>query len=169
MCCYVFQETVAVLVSHVCFSLVFFVSLFEKNLTYPHLKISISHDGVDVEISNICSLLLCVSGDGGCACVACLFLFCIFFCLFSKRTWLTCTWKFSYLMIGVHVEISNICSLLLFVSENGGCAVVTERRQLLFFCAGVAGSFTSPRHISASVSLIYMHSGWYLTRPSHLY
>ena len=114
LCCSVFQETVAVLVSLVYFSFAFFFSFFEKNLTYMHLKIFISHDGV-------------------------------------------------------HFEISDICSLLLCVSENGGCAVVTERRQLLFFCAGVAGSFTSPRHISASVSLIYMHSGWYLTRPSHLY
>ena len=61
-----------------------------------------------------------------------LILFCIFFVFFEKNL----TYMHLKIFIshdGVHFEISNICSLLLCVSENGGCAVVTERRQLLFF------------------------------------
>ena len=147
VCCYVFQETLAVLVSLVCFSLVFFVSLFEKNLTYPHLKISISHDGVDVEISNICSLLLCVSGDGGCACVACLFLFCIFFFLFSKRTWLTCTWKFSYLMMGFILRFPTFV-LCCSVFQKTVAALLSLREGSFFFFAPVLLA-RSPHHATS--------------------
>ena len=46
-------------------------------------------------------------------------------------------------MIGVHVEISNVCSLLLCVSENGGCAGVTERRPRHIFLRRVARSYYS--------------------------
>ena len=47
--------------------------------------------------------------------------------------------KVSYIMFKVDVEIANICFVLLCVSENGGCAGVTERRQLHIFCAVFAG------------------------------
>ena len=80
-----FQETVAVLVSHVWFSLVFFVSLFEKTWVTRTLKFSYLIIGVDVEISNICSLLLCVSGNGRCAGVACLVHFAFFLSFFEKN------------------------------------------------------------------------------------
>ena len=70
-------------------------------------------------------------------------------------------------MIGAHVDIANICSLLLFLSGNGGCAGVTERRQLhIFFalCLPACVPYATSGYISVSVSLVYMHSGWYLTQ-----
>ena len=43
--------------------------------------------------------------------------------------------KVSYVMFKVAVEIANICFVLFFLSENGGCAGVTKRRQLHIFFA----------------------------------
>ncbi len=40
--------------------------------------------------------------------------------------------KVSYVMLKVDVEIANICFVLLSLLGNGGCAGVTERRQLSF-------------------------------------
>ena len=73
------------LVSLVCFSLVFFVSLFEKNLTYPHLKISISHDGVDIEISNTFALCCSVFQETVAVLVSLVNSLLHFFCLFRKE------------------------------------------------------------------------------------
>ena len=70
-------------------------------------------------------------------------------------------------MIGAHVDIANICSLLLFPLGNGGCAGVTERRQLhIFFalCLPACVPYATSGYISVSVSLVYMHSGWYLAQ-----
>ena len=60
--------------------------------------------------------------------------------------------KVSYIMFKVDVEIANICFVLLCLSENGGCAGVTERRQLHIFlrCVGVCSlcNFTLHRCVS---------------------
>ena len=43
--------------------------------------------------------------------------------------------KVSYIMLEVDAEIANICFVVLCLSENGGCAGVTKRRQLHIFFA----------------------------------
>ena len=106
---------------------------FRKNLTSLHLKILISHDwGSCWDFWHLPCIYYVFRERWLCWCRLFSSLF-HFFCLFRKKTWVTCTWKLSYLMIGAHVDIANICSLLLCVSENGGCAGVTERRQLHIF------------------------------------
>ena len=70
-------------------------------------------------------------------------------------------------MIGAHVDIANIFSLLLFRLGNGGCAGVTERMQPhIFFalCLLACVPYVTSGYISVSVSLVYMHSGWYLAQ-----
>ena len=65
------------------------------------------------------------------------------------------------------VMIANMCFVLLCLSGNGGCAGVTERRQLhIFFalCLLACVPYATSGYISVSVSLVYMHSGWYLAQ-----
>ena len=47
----------------------------------------------------------------------------------------------SYDMFQINLEIAYICFLLLCLSGNGGCACVTERRQLHIFLRRVARSY----------------------------
>ena len=55
--------------------------------------------------------------------------------------------KVSYVMFKVAVEIANICFVSFFLSENGGCAGVTKRRQLHIFFRCLAGYvFLPPDH-----------------------
>ena len=64
------------------------------------------------------------------------------------------------------VMIANMCFVLLCLSGNGGCAGVTEGRQLHIFlrCGCRRVPYATSRYISVSVSLVYMHSGWYLAQ-----
>ena len=149
------------LVSHVCFSLVFFVSLFEKTWDTCISKFSYLMIWVHVEISNICSLLLCVSGNAGCAGVACLFHFCIFFVYFEKNL------SYMHLKTFISHDWGSCwhCKHLFFVAlslGNGSCASVTERRQLhIFFalCLPACGSLCDFRpHLY--VSFVGLYALW---------
>ena len=65
-------------------------------------------------------------------------------------------------MIGAHVDIANICSLLLFPLGNGGCAGVTERRQLHTFfalCLPACGSLCDFR-LHLYVSFVGLYALW---------
>ena len=106
------------------FLLHIFLSLFGKKggdtsmCTFSYVKFY-----VDVDIANICSVLLCLSSNVGCALVACLFRLHIFLSLFGKKGGDTmCT--VSYVKFYVDVDIANICSVLLCLSSNVGCALV---------------------------------------------
>ena len=85
------------------------------------------------EVTNICFVLLSLSGNLGCADVVSLFQLHIFFCLFSFPGGCISIWRFTYFMFKVDVMIANMCFVLLCLSGNGGCAGVTERRQLHIF------------------------------------
>ena len=80
--------------------------------------------------------------------------------------------KVSYVMLKVDVEIANICYVLLCLLGNGGCAGVTERRQLHIFlrcvCRRVFLIATS-RYISLSVSWVYMHFDWFYTVSAYIF
>ena len=70
-------------------------------------------------------------------------------------------------MIGVHVEIANICSLLFFFQEMVAALVSLREGSFIFFLRCVyrrVVPYATSGHISMSVSLVYMHSGWYLTQ-----
>ena len=56
----------------------------------------------------------------------------LFFLFFEKMVGIPMQ-KVSYVMFKDDVEIANICFVLLYLSGNGGCADVTERRQLHIF------------------------------------
>ena len=116
------------------FLLHIFLSLFGKKggdtmCTFSYVKFY-----VDVDIANICSVLLCLSSNVGCALVACLLRLHIFLSLSRKMLGrlhskgFICSCK-------ADVEIANIYFVLLCLSGNGGCAGVTERRQLHIFFA----------------------------------
>ena len=49
--------------------------------------------------------------------------------------------KFSYDMFKINLEIADICFVLLCLSGDGGCACVTERRQLHIFLRRVSRSY----------------------------
>ena len=104
---------------------------------------------VDVDIANICSVLLCLSSNVGCALVACLFRLHIFLSL-SRKMLGRLHSKGFICLCKADVEIANIYFVLLCLSGNGGCAGVTERRQLHIFLVFVAGFCyfeTAPRYI----------------------
>ena len=70
-------------------------------------------------------------------------------------------------MFDVDIMITDSCFVLLCLLGNGGCAGVTERRQVhIFFalCLLACVPYVTSGYISVSVSLVYMHSGWYLTQ-----
>ena len=72
-------------------------------------------------------------------------------------------------MFDVDIMITDSCFVLLFPLGNGGCAGVTERRQLHIFLRCVCRRvfrvpYAPSGYISVSVSLVYMHSGWYLAQ-----
>ena len=70
-------------------------------------------------------------------------------------------------MFDVDIMITGSCFVLLCLLGNGGCAGVTERSQLhIFFalCLLACVPYVTSGYISVSVSLVYMHSGWYLTQ-----
>ena len=62
-----------------------FSSLFEKQVIMSIQKVSYFKFDADIEIANACSVLLCLSGNGGCAHVACLGLGSFFFFSFRKN------------------------------------------------------------------------------------
>ena len=59
------------------------------------------------------------------------------FCLFLEKMVGIPMQKVSYVMFKVAVEIANICFVLLSLSVHGGCAGVTERRQLRIYLRSV--------------------------------
>ena len=61
----------------------------------------------------------------------------LFFLFFEKMVGIPMQ-KVSYIMLEVDAEIANICFVVLCLSENGGCAGVTKRRQLHIFFRRVA-------------------------------
>ena len=61
-----------------------------------------------------------------------------FFFLFLEKMVGIPMQKVSYIMLKVDAEIANICFVVLCLSENGGCAGVTKRRQLHIFFRRVA-------------------------------
>ena len=63
--------------------------------------------------------------------------------------------KVSYIMLKVDAEIANICFVLLCLSENGGCAGVTKRRQLHNFFRCLAGYVLLPRDHSPSLRQLF--------------
>ena len=70
-------------------------------------------------------------------------------------------------MFDVDIMITDSCFVLLFLLGNGGCAGVTERSQLhIYFalCLLACVPYVTSGYISVSVSLVDMHSGWYLTQ-----
>ena len=70
-------------------------------------------------------------------------------------------------MSDVDIMITDSCFVLLCLLGNGGCAGVTERSQLhIFFalCLLACVPYVTSGYISVSVSLVYMHFGWYLTQ-----
>ena len=86
----------------------------------------------------------------------------IFFFLFLEKMVGIPMQKVSYIMLKVDAEIANICFVVLCLSENGGCAGVTKRRQfhIFFTPCGLSCYFdTSPCSFSASAFSVHMHSG----------
>ena len=67
----------------------------------------------------------------------------LFFLFFEKMVGIPMQ-KVSYIMLEVDAEIANICFVLLCISENGGCAGVTKRRQLHIFFRCLAGYILLP-------------------------
>ena len=67
----------------------------------------------------------------------------LFFLFFEKMVGIPMQ-KVSYIMLEVDAEIANICFVLLYISENGGCAGVTKRRQLHIFFRCLAGYILLP-------------------------
>ena len=63
--------------------------------------------------------------------------------------------KVSYVMFKVAVEIANICFVLFFLSENGGCAGVTKRRQLHIFFRSLAGYVLLPPDHAPSLRQLF--------------
>ena len=62
-----------------------FSSLFEKQVIMSIHMVSYIKFDADIEIANVCSVLLCLSGNGGCAHVACLGSVSFFFVSFRKN------------------------------------------------------------------------------------
>ena len=70
-------------------------------------------------------------------------------------------------MFDVDIMIADSCFVLLCLLGNGGCAGVTERRQLHIFLRCVCKRVFLMRlqaTLSVSISLVYMHSGWYFAQ-----
>ena len=66
-------------------------------------------------------------------------------------------------MFKADVEIANICFVLPCLPGNGGCAGVTERRQLHIFCAVFAGGVpcATSRYICVSfIGFIGLYALW---------
>ena len=63
--------------------------------------------------------------------------------------------KVSYIMLEVDAEIANICFVLLYISENGGCAGVTKRRQLHIFFRCLAGYVLLPPDHAPSLRQLF--------------
>jgi len=69
--------------------------------------------------------------------------------------------KVSYVMFKVAVEIANICFVLFFLSENGGCAGVTKRRQLhIFFAVWLVMFFCHLTMLLLCVSFFGSYALW---------
>ena len=63
--------------------------------------------------------------------------------------------KVSYIMLKVDAEIANICFVSLCLSENGGCAGVTKRRQLHNFFRCLAGYVLLPPDHAPSLRQLF--------------
>ena len=61
----------------------------------------------------------------------------------------------SYFMFKVDAEIANICFVVLCLSENGGCAGVTKRRQLHIFFRCLAGYVLLPPDHAPSLRQLF--------------
>ena len=69
--------------------------------------------------------------------------------------------KVSYVMFKVAVEIANICFVLFFLSENGGCAGVTKRRHLhIFFAVWLVMFFCHLTMLLLCVSFFGSYALW---------
>ena len=76
---------------------------------------------------------LCLLNNVGFAALASLFLLHIFLSLFGKKGGDTSMCTFSYVKFYVDVDIANICSVLLCLSSNVGCALVACLFRLHIF------------------------------------
>ena len=86
------------------------------------------------EVTNICFVLLSLSGNLGCADIIFLFLVRIFSSLFEKQVIMSIH-KVPYFKFNADIEIANICFVLFCLSGNGGCAHVASLGSgPFFFC-----------------------------------
>ena len=80
--------------------------------------------------------------------------------------------KVSYFMFKVDVEIADICFVLPCLSGKRWLRWCHWEKAASYFfalCLPACVPYATSRYISVSVSLVYMHSGWYLTQQAHLY
>ena len=75
------------------------------------------------EVTIICCMMVCLLGNLGCADIISLFLVRIFSSLLEKQVVMSIH-KVPYFKFNADIEIANICSVLLCLSGNGGCAHV---------------------------------------------
>ena len=75
------------------------------------------------EVTYICCVLVCLSGNLGYADIISWFLVRIFSSLFEKQVIMSIH-KVPYFKFNADIEIANIFSVLLYLSGNGGCVHV---------------------------------------------